>query len=275
MVIAFRNWCYDVRIFRIHKMTVPVISIGNLTVGGTGKTPIVEYIVNYLQKSGKHPAVISRGYKRTTHGTFVVSDGKTCFGRADETGDEPMQIARKYPGVVVVVDERRSRGAAEALHRKNVDVLLLDDGFQHRALGRDLDVVVLDGSDPIMDQPVIPAGRRREPCSALRRAGVVAVTRKPVSDEMRSFIKKYTDAPIVEVRFKPGALREGGKMKEVPRSVLEGQQCIAFCGIGNPQSFVLTIEQFGIQPLDVVYFPDHHHYSMSDVQTIIERVRSR
>ena len=274
LAIALRNWCYDVHVFRIQKMTVPVISIGNLTAGGTGKTPIVEYVIDYLQRSGKHPAVISRGYKRTTSGTFVVSDGTTCYGRVEETGDEPMQIARKYPGVVVVVDERRSRGAAEALRRKNVDLILLDDGFKHRALARDLDVVVLDGSDPIMHQPMIPAGTRREPFSALHRAGVVIVTREPVTDELKSFVQKHTAASIISVTFKPKSLTDRRKMLGIPKSALNGQKCIAFCGIGNPRSFVLTLEEFGIQPLDVVIFPDHRHYSTSDIRTIINRANS-
>jgi len=267
--MIIRNWCYDAGVFRSNNVRVPVISVGNITAGGTGKTPIVEYIVSRLLASGKRIAVVSRGYKRITHGTFIVSDGTRCFGGPQEAGDEPMQLARKFPTATVVVDEQRSRGAEAALRLKEIDAIVLDDGFQHRALGRDLDIVVMDGSESVMGEPMIPSGLRREPFPALRRAGIVVVTRNQISERMRTFIRNYTPAPLVCMMFKPLSLTEAGSNERLRYQDLKGKRCIAFCGIGNPRSFVVTLGEAGIRPLDTLFFPDHHAYSPADIQTIV------
>lgn len=145
-VMRVRNHAYDCGIARSARLPIPVISVGNITAGGTGKTPIVEYILS-LQPSAR-PVVLSRGYRRDSHGTLVVSDGQGSIVDAAAGGDEPVQIAGNAPTVPVIVDAKRRRAAQLALRRFNADLLLLDDAFQHRALRRDLDIVVYDASVP-------------------------------------------------------------------------------------------------------------------------------
>ncbi len=170
-IVAARNFFYDRGLFTITAVGTPVISVGNITAGGTGKTPLVEYIVRTILDSGARPAVLSRGYRRTTTGTVTVSDGVKVLADADRAGDEPAQIARKFPGCVVVVDEDRVRGARFLESAFHPDVIVLDDGFQHRALRRDLDIVVV--ADGAGGSGLLPSGDGREPESSLRRADIV------------------------------------------------------------------------------------------------------
>jgi tetraacyldisaccharide 4'-kinase len=262
-----RNWCYDRRIFTVSTCPVPVISIGNMTAGGTGKTPFTEFLVRLLLNSGKSVAVISRGYGRATSGTLVVSDGRNLLARPRDAGDEAYQIARKFPSAVVIVDERRPRAAAIAVERYRAQVIVLDDGFQHRALKRDLDIVMLDDRRPLAEIPLLPAGLRREPLSGLARAELLAAPAS-ANDPLGNGARRYTGAPLVRFRKAPvrfvSVFGEGsaspGEMRE--------KECTAVCGIGNPDSFRETLRQVGMKADRFVAFPDHHAYTERDVDEL-------
>jgi len=155
---------------------VPVVSVGNITTGGTGKTPVVEWIVRHFLNQNLKVAVVSRGYRRTSRGTVVVSDGRSVLAAPDIGGDEAFQIARKFPAAIVVVDERRIRGARVALTNFGAKVVVLDDGFQHRSLHRTLDIVMVDAVPGLRRIRMLPAGLRREPVASLKRATIVVLS---------------------------------------------------------------------------------------------------
>jgi tetraacyldisaccharide 4'-kinase len=257
--VAARNALYDAGMFAVTRVGTPVISVGNITAGGTGKTPLVEAIVGILLRAGARPAVLSRGYRRTTTGTLTVSDGAGVLADPDAAGDEPAQIARKFPGCVVVVDEDRVRGARELGRRYRPDAIVLDDGFQHRALGRDLDIVVLGAER----ERLLPAGNGREPERSLRRADLVvlgagrdivptAAAGKPTA-RMRYDVERFSGSV-------PGTT--------VERQELAAGRFVAFCGIGNPGSFRATLAGQGLDPAAFLEFRDHHRYDADDLDRI-------
>lgn len=264
--VAARNALYDAGVFAVRRVGTPVISVGNITAGGTGKTPLVEAIVGMLLRAGAKPAVLSRGYRRATSGTVEVSDGVRVLADADAAGDEPAQIARKFPGCVVVVDEDRVRGAREIERRHRTDAIVLDDGFQHRALGRDLDVVVLGAAS----ERLLPAGNGREPERSLRRADFLvlgggrdhvpaAAAGKPCA-RMRHEIERFSG---------PAAAADiGAPAPDIGARRLAAGRFVAFCGIGNPGSFRATLAGQGLEPAALLEFPDHHRYDAGDLDRI-------
>ena len=201
-VIAARNAAFDTGIFRCRSAGVPLIAVGNMTAGGTGKTPVVEMLVRLLRQRGVSPGVISRGYGRTGRGVVVVADRECVYADAGTGGDEPVQIARKFPGVPVVVGERRFEAAVTAVRRCGAQVIISDDGFQHRWLHRDCDLVVVDGSSDLAAEPLLPAGVRREPMRALRRAHMVALTGcrdAGEAAERGNALRRWYSGPIVSI----------------------------------------------------------------------------
>ncbi|MBM2840054.1 MAG: tetraacyldisaccharide 4'-kinase, partial [Bacteroidetes bacterium] len=188
-IIYCRNKAFDWKLLDSVEVGVPVISVGNLTMGGTGKTPLVEYIVKLCLAKGRKVAVVSRGYKRESGGVVVVSDGKSLLANAAQAGDEPVQIAKKFPGAIVIVGERRVDAARMAIDEFGVNAIVLDDGFQHRFLRRDLDILVLDARKDLSRIPMIPAGERREPLASIKRANVVAFSRTDAATAGNSWMK--------------------------------------------------------------------------------------
>lgn len=265
-----RNFLYDVRIFRATAVAVPVICVGNLTAGGSGKTPIVEHVVGMLLPRGVRVGVVSRGYRRMTRGTVVVSDGRTVHATVASGGDEPVQIARKFPSACVVVDENRARGATVAIRECGAEVIVLDDGFQHRSLKRDLDIVVVDADNPPQETWFLPAGMRREPLSALKRAGAIIISRW--SDEkgprVGSFVGHRTDAPQFKARFSAKSLVRVGGGARRPVENARGLSCVAFCGIARPLGFKSTLEHLGVHLKTIRFFPDHHSYTREELEDL-------
>jgi len=269
-IVWLRNRCYDMQLFHSRKVDVPVISVGNMTAGGTGKTPFVEYLVRYLLARKKRVAVISRGYKRKSRGLVVVSDGGSMLVNRSDAGDEPFQIAEKFPEAVVIVDERRLRAARESVEKYGVEVIVLDDGFQHRSLERDLDVVMVNGAESLQDLPMLPAGLRREPMQELGRADLVVISGPRSRDDVPAQLKKYTSAPVVSAAARPILFRS---LLEKSRRTLEemrGSSCMAFCGIGNPESFRRALESAGVRINQFVTFRDHHGYTAKDLEGIMK-----
>src|SRR2546426_11691609 len=252
-----------------------VISVGNLTVGGTGKTPVVIALAAALRDRGRKVGVISRGYRRRS-GTSIleISDGLTLRGHPEDSGDEPFLIAQRCSGVPVAVGADRPRVGRYLVDRFGLDSLVVDDGFQHLALRRDMDILVLDAGAPFGNGYLLPRGRLREPLSAMDRASAVLVTRAAQAqrlDELKATVRAVAPAvPIWITDFAPSAVVRVGSEAAAEPSALKGERVLAVSGIGNPESFRRLLGAAGAIVVDHCVFPDHHAYSVDDLQ----RVRS-
>jgi len=269
-VAAARRRLYERGILRSESVSAPVVSVGNLTWGGTGKTPLVATLVAHGESLGRCVGIVSRGYRRRSRGVTVVSDGARILVGAAEAGDESSLLARRFPRAIVVVAERRVAGAREAL-RVGADILLLDDAFQHLALKRDLDVVLIDANDPLGGGPP-PAGRAREDPWALSRADLLVVTRASKENVFAAdeTLRKWSRAPIFHCRFRFA----GWFSRQVPVVLPPGESGLAVCAIGNPKSFRMTLDEAGAPVAGFVGFRDHHPYSTGDARKLEARARA-
>lgn len=273
-IITARNYLYDKHLLGITVANCPVISVGNITTGGTGKTPLVEFLTSHLLGRGRKIVVLSRGYGRKSRGTVIVSDGVSLLCGAAEGGDEAVQVARKFPRCVVVVDENRRRGAQYAVDSFAPDVIVLDDGFQHRALHRDLDIVVLDESRNASSIRMLPAGNRREPLSSLERAHFFVHNRAEESpDRMTAAGEGGGGTPSAGMRYEIRGFFDGQNGMPVPAETLRAGNITAFCGVGHPASFRSLLIRSGLTPAAFLEFPDHHKYTRKDFSMIREESR--
>ena len=255
--VRIRNWRFD----RPHESVtvgVPVISVGNITTGGTGKTPVVAWIVDRLLHLGCRPAILSRGYKSL--------DG--------DANDEKRLLDRLCPGVPHIQNPDRVAGAHRAITESGSDILVMDDGFQHRRLRRDLDIVLIDALNPWGYGHLLPRGLLREPPSALKRAELVLITRENAVDatnlrQLQQDITRHTRAPVVTSAFRAGGLVDAGGTVS-PLTAISGQTVVAFSGIGNPIGFQRTLAEINPQLIRVKHlvFPDHHDYRSDDLLRI-------
>jgi tetraacyldisaccharide 4'-kinase len=265
-VAAARRRLHEAGVLRSERAGAPVVSVGNLTWGGTGKTPLLAFLAARFEARGRRVGIVSRGYRRRSSGVVVVSDGRSLLASPEAAGDEPCLLASRFPRAVVVVAEKRAAGAREAI-RQGADLLLLDDGFQHLAIARDVDVVLLDAEDP-WGGGLPPFGRGRERPSALSRADFVVVTRAApgaVSAADRE-APRWTRAPIFHCRFRfAGWFSDGA-----PAALPAGARGFAFCAVANPESFRTTLAEAGADPAGFAAFRDHHPYRDRDVRAIEE-----
>ena len=271
-VVVLRNFLFDSKIFTTERVGVPVISVGNITTGGTGKTPVVGLIVKMLQERNIRCAVVSRGYKRETHGLVEVSDGSSLKTTARNAGDEAFQLATRLPKAVVVVDEQRVRGARYAVEKLNAQAVVLDDGFQHRALHRDLDIVLIDAARSPFNMAMLPAGYRRDALSSLKRADAVLLTKVKPDVNVEKFKEQvglYTNAKFFSSSLTVRAFRRAKTGFSVDLNSVKGKQAVAFCGIGQPESFKGSLEGLGIRVSSMISFEDHHPYSDSDLRRVV------
>jgi tetraacyldisaccharide 4'-kinase len=263
-------------LFKKWQIEKPVISIGNITAGGSGKTPLVEYITNVLMNAQLHPAVVSRGYGRNSKGTVLVSSGDGPLSGPGQGGDEPVQIARHVPGAIVIADEDRVRGSSTAIDKYGAECIVLDDAFQHRRCGRDLDIVVYDVSVHPDEQRLLPQGRLREPLQNLERADAIILSRcqdSEQADSMRKSLSRYSNAAMSAVSFQPNAIRNVNENKLFSIEEIRGLRVLPFCGIGSPSSFNTTLTDMNIEHFDVIPFKDHHNYSETDIEAILEQAK--
>ncbi len=275
LVMRARAALYARGLLRQQILPCRVISVGNLTVGGTGKTPVVIALAAALRDRGRMVGVISRGYKRRSGTSFLeISDGRTLRGHPEDSGDEPFLIAQCCPGVPVAVGADRPLVGRYLVDRFDLDTLVLDDGFQHLALRRDMDILVLDAGAPFGNGYLLPRGRLREPLSAMERASAVLVTRASQAqrlDELKATVRAVAPAvPIWITDFAPSAVVRVGSEAAAEPSALKGERVLAVSGIGNPESFRRLLAAAGAIVVDHCVFPDHHAYSIDDLQ----RVRS-
>lgn len=289
--VSVRNRLYDRNILRREKLPCPVISVGNLAVGGTGKTPTVIYLANLLRERGRRPAVLSRGYGGKAKAPVnVVSDGNRILMGWREAGDEPVLIAKAAPGVPVLAGPKRSLTGRAAVEDLGADCLLLDDAFQHRALFRDLDICLLDAALPFGNGFLLPRGPLREPPDSLRRADILLRTgdvkkEEPLQEppalgrarlalrrEAAGDLEAASGTPPSLLSFRgihrPQDLVEAGTGRVLPLSELRGQKVCAFAGIGRPEAFRLSLQGLGAEVAAFRAFPDHHPYGRPDVEEI-------
>jgi tetraacyldisaccharide 4'-kinase len=280
LAVVLRNWFFDIGILKTTKVGVPVISIGNISAGGVGKTPIVEMFIEKLS-GGKQIAVVSRGYGRKSVGTIVVSDGCGNFASVEDAGDEPTQLARKFSNLIVVVDEKRARGAQKAVEL-GAEMILLDDGFQHRYLHRDLNLMVMTAEEILNGDWLLPAGNRREPMSSLKRADDLIITRcagieqfDQVSGMMKMQFKSEPHLSlkrevIIGLQTKLKSFKRTPTNEIVEAGQFVGKKIIAVSGIGNPKTFESLLAETGMIIVKHFIFSDHHWFSDEDIQTIVK-----
>jgi len=248
----------------VRRIARPVVSVGNLTLGGTGKTPMAAFLASIVTEMGGRPVIVSRGYGAA----------------AGAPNEEAMELARLCPGVPCVWNRDRWQAIHDWMWRHPCDLAILDDGFQHRRLARDLDIVLVDAFQPFGYGHVLPRGLLREPPSALRRADLVAITRAELvgpqeidalKDRLHGLVR--AGVPILIAHHQPSALVRADGSRAAPES-LRGETVAAACGIGNPEAFRATLERLGarVELLDV--FPDHHAYSSADVDRLLSAARS-
>lgn len=271
IAIFIRNLLFDIGLLKAKKVDASVISIGNITVGGTGKTPIVEFLIKYLQEKKLRVAIVSRGYKRKSKGLVIVSNGITINEDPMLCGDEPVQISKKFPGAIVIVSEDKYSAAKLATDKFNANIILIDDGFQHRKIYRDFDVVIMDNSLSNFDYFLLPLGYGREPIRSLKRAHFILITNKKNGDKA---IKNYYNKPFALFTYSTDRFKSIFEENISNIGELYNKSCYAFCGIGKPDSFYNSLTQNGIKVKKFKKFPDHHYYSDAEIDKIISEYRA-
>jgi tetraacyldisaccharide 4'-kinase len=267
--VWWRNRRYDTAPRLTQRVEVPVISVGNLTLGGTGKTPMVKWVARRLRSQGVRTAIVSRGYGAAEPGS----------------SDEGLELEHALPDVPHLENPQRVGAARVAIDELAMQAIVLDDAFQHRRLARDLDLVLIDATSPFGFERLFPRGALREPLSSLRRAHAIVLTRADlVDDAARTAIRGRVaglapDAAWAEAVAEPTALvrlsaeGEWGSSHKAPLETLRGARVVAFCGLGNPVAFGRTLERLGVDIATFREFPDHHPYTRTDMETIEREAR--
>jgi tetraacyldisaccharide 4'-kinase len=277
VVVRARAAAYRRGVLKVHRLEVPVVSVGNISFGGTGKTPVVAALARDLIRRGRRPAILTRGYGRTDDQPVVVV-GPDHGETAASAGDEPLELAQRLPGVPIVVDADRVRGGGLAVDA-GADLMLLDDGFQHLRLWRDVDLVVVDAGDPFGSGSLPPRGRLREPLSALARASAVLVTKVAAGDD--EVVRMIADTvsriagpiPVMTAAMKPRRVRTRSGWQ--PPERLAGARVMAFAGIGRPEGFVRLLADAGAEVVETRWFRDHHRYASAELDGLMAEAAAR
>lgn len=277
LVMVLRAFLYRKNILlKSQRLSVPVISIGNLTLGGTGKTPMVRYVTRLLLDRGLRPAIVSRGYGGKATGTVnIVSDGARILLSPDMAGDEPFMLAEALPGVPVLTGSGRARVARHAIREFGVNRIVMDDGFQHLAARRDLDLVLFSARTLLGNGRVFPGGALREPVSALGRAhgfvitGVDSGNRSGVEDFQRWLQRAFPGKPVFVGEYLPVGIWHSRQGKACTLAEARKMPLFAFAGIANPDAFRQTLRQEGFSLAGFKEFKDHHGYTAQDVAALV------
>ena len=289
-----RSALYKKGIFKSFDLGVPVVSVGNITVGGTGKTPLVRFVAEKLAENGHRVCILTRGYKRSNPNERVlVSDGEQILADARSSGDEPFELAQKLLGIAAIVaDKHRVEAGFWAKENLGATAFVLDDGFQHLRLKRNLDVVTIDVTNPFGNGKLLPAGILREPLNALKRADLIVLTRVDSSREisnLKSEIKKYNpNCPVLLAKNEIKELKPLAEFLNLPaktqnarnlendsafRTPHSALKAAAFCALGNPAAFFRDLEKVGLKIVAAESFPDHYAYGQTDVGEIERKAR--
>lgn len=295
IAIQFRIWLYEKRIIRYKTLGCLVVSVGNVTCGGTGKTPVVEVFARTLSQKGRKVAVLSRGYKSKDRSFLekaqqifhskkhevpprVVSDGQNLLLNSSTAGDEPYMLASNLKDVIVLVDKDRVKSGKYAINEYGVDTLILDDGFQYLDLKPRLNILLVDSTFPFHNHSVLPRGLLREPIKNIRRADYIFLTKSNGSNKIRhlkNFIRRHNrKAEIVECRHKPMYLEDiYTKDKRLPLEHLKGKKIAALSGIACPESFEAFLEKTGAKIVYKHDYADHHRYSQQEIIDFINNAK--
>ena len=277
-LLGAREWLYRRGVLRSRPVASVVVSIGNLTVGGTGKTPATELATLTLSALGRRPGIVSRGYRRRSHGVQVVADSASIRLEPEDAGDEPFLLARRLPGVPVVVGANRLEAARLAVERFGVNAIVLDDGFQHRTLRKDLEIVMVRAGAPWGNGRLIPGGPLREPLAALARADLIVATgghEAKDTEAVRAAVERHAPGvPVLAAAYVPAECWRAGRMESVPLAGLSGLRLFAFAGIARPAGFERTLRDLGARLEGFTVFADHHWYSRTDLASLGERAKA-
>ena len=271
-IIYWRNFFYSAGFFISKKLPTKVISVGNITTGGTGKTPAVIFLTKALSEKGIKCAILSRGYGRKTVGTMLVTDGETSVANWQNFGDEPSLMAKSLPGIPIVVDSKRHRGGAFLVEKFKPEVIILDDAFQHRRIERDLDIVLINGQDKRSDHKLVPFGLLREPHSSLKRADVLIFTKTNLMQPnlfLNKTIKSVGKPYFSSTLEAENPISIDGK----PLLIKKKTRVVALSAIADTKGFITTLKQLNVEVVDHFDFVDHHRYKQSDLERLAKQVK--
>lgn len=272
-----RRSFYEYGLFQKAYFKVPIISVGNITFGGTGKTPVIIWLINQLERSGLDVAVLTRGYKgNLEHGRGLIKGGQRFLSNPNEYGDEPLLISKKMRRGAVIIGKQRSENLKTYFQEVKPDVVLLDDGFQHIQLYRSFNIVLFDALLPLESYKTAPMGYLREGLTALKDADAILISRADqVDDEklekLQAFLGKYhpKDIPIGKFTYEPLGVFDGFGEKVMDMKELDGKRVIALSAIASPESFYRLLESHGAKIVEKVVYPDHHFFTHQDLNEIL------
>ncbi len=288
LAVQTRHFLYRHGLLRRKTLGCVIVSVGNLTVGGTGKTPVVELLAKAMRQGGRRVAILSRGYKRKrrawgrtlqakglAYQPCIVSDGKDVLVGSEEAGDEPYMLAKNLEGVAVLVDKNRVKAGSYAIEKMHADTLVLDDGFQYLPLGRRVDIVLVDATNPFGNGRLLPRGILREPLKNLARADMIFLTKidgvdtAPIVARIRPHNAK---APIVLCSHESKHLTELATGTVKPLEFLKGKRVAVLTAIASPQSFEKAVAGLGAHVATALRFPDHHRFVEKDISGLLKEM---
>ena len=272
VMIFLKNYFYDYNFIKTKALGIPVISIGNLTLGGTGKTPLTIFIAQHLKRKGIRVGILSRGYKRKSKGTQLVTDGAKILAGYECYGDEAYLMSKKVKDVPIVVDKNRFRGGKYLVKQFNLDLIILDDGYQHRSLERSLDILLINCLDKTSNYKLFPLGNLREPLKNLTRANIIIKTKSNLKSDLKINFNKIIDRAQID-SFSCGFetyISSRFTNNQFIKTDLKNKRVLIICGIGDPLSFTKSVLNMNCNIVKQLNFNDHFNYN----QSIWERVES-
>lgn len=272
-IITVRNWLFDNNIFKSSRAGSKVISIGNITVGGSGKTPATVFVIKQLLDSGIKPGVLSRGYGRKSKGYKLVYNGKDKIIPVDQCGDE-MYLVVDECNVPGAVSERRVNGCRQFLTDVDLEAIILDDAYQHRWIHRDLDIIMFDQrfllKKPVVHHHLLPLGIMREPFGSIKRADIIVINRKfsPKAELSEKLMQRMKGKKVFYGYYEATGIYDVKTHKHYSIDEFKGQKSLVICGIARPYSFIRVLEEHSIDVKNKILFPDHKEYTIKEIQEI-------
>ena len=272
LVSTIRNYLYNTSIFKPKHLPCKVISVGNITAGGSGKTPAVEFLAHYLKSIGKNVGIISRGYGRVSKDVVVVTDGITKPLTWEKYGDEAFLLSNKLDDIPIIVGRSKYQAGLKMVNNFNIDVIIVDDGFQHRSLYRDLDIVLINSKDTLMTHRLIPLGLLREHLRNLKRADLLVFTKTNIHDKNDYIFEKFNNTKTDKIKslVELSTVLKNKNNTEIKTSEVESQDVYLFSALGDNEGFKKSISKIGCNIVGHQIYPDHHRYKDYDLKNIQE-----